>query len=308
MFRLKPKSLITLALFSGLLAVFGFYAYVKGQKELAAKSTYPVVVVKTGLAIGDSLSEQNIDIMQWPMNLVMEGSFKNKSELVGRVVKIQLQSGEPVLETKLAPKGSMGGLLSQIPAGMRAMTVSVNVVSGVGGFVLPGARVDILATFNPGSNRAETTTATILQDVVVLAVDQTFKKANDEPITVKSVTLLVKPDQAERLTLASTEGKLQLILRNLGDSDSTSTKGAMISQLGSRPTPEKPKVAAAPVRRAPKIVQVTPPPPPVVAPKPEPVVEKAPEPKPKIVEVIRSNQRTQLQFDDSGQMVPDKKR
>jgi pilus assembly protein CpaB len=305
MILLKPKYLIPLALVSGFIATYGVFAYLNDQRAMNSSTKRPIVIVKQALAIGDSLSELSMDVKLWPVDLIMEGSFSTKTELIGRVVKTELQAGEPVLETKLAPKGSMGGLLSQIPSGMRAMTVSVNVVSGVGGFVLPRTRVDILATITDRKDSDNTSTRTILQDVMVLAVDQTFRKKDDDPITVKSVTLLVTPAQAEKLTLASMEGKLQLVLRTAGDTDSTSTKGATISQLNSGPikAPEE-----KPVVRVKKKVQPAPPPPPQPVPQPAPaVVVKPPEPKPKVVEVIRSNQRSQIEFDESGQTIPDKK-
>lgn len=309
MFLFKPKFLIPLALFSGLLSTYGVWGYLREQEtEIMRKAgeAQPVVVAALNLAFGDSLSELNMEVRKFPKELVPAGSFATEPEIMGRVIKTDIVAGEPILDAKLAPDGSAGGVLSQIPPGMRAMTVAVNVVSGVGGFVLPKSRVDILATISQQQNREETTTRVLLQDVLVLAVDQTFRKNDDDPVTVKSVTLLVSPEQAEKLALASTEGKLQLVLRNTADSASITTSGARLNSFIQGAAPPK---AAAPVRAAPRArPQTRAAEAPVAAPAPAPKAAEPPPPKTKVIEVIRSNERTRVEFDESGQPIPEKKR
>jgi len=312
MFFFKPKFLIPLALFLAFLATYGVYFYLKQREAELGKMNaekLPVVAAAKILAFGDSLSADNLEIKYYPPDILPAGSFKTKEEVVGRVLKIDLAIGEPILETKLAPEGSLGGVLTQIPTGMRAMTVPVSVVSGVGGFVLPRTRVDILATIKPPDSSRDPVTRTILQDVLVLAVDQEYRKNDTDPIVVKSVTLLVDPVQAERLTLASTEGKLQLILRNTADSDTTKTTGVKLGQFTGTGSASR-EEAPAPRRTTRAQARVNPAPAPAPAPAPviKPAEVKEPDPKTKRVEVIRSNQRSQVEFDESGQTLQDKKR
>ncbi len=305
MFLFKPKFVIPLALFSGLLASYGVYGYMK-QQEMKMKQTVvttPVVVAAIGLSFGDSLYDDNMALKNWPEGLVPEGSFRTKAELAGRVLKTDVVAGEPLLVSKLASTGSDGGVQSQIPPGMRAMTVAVNVVSGVGGFVLPKTKVDVLVTINSRREQEQAVTKVLLQDILVLAVDQTSKKKDDDPVTVKSVTLLVTPEQAEKLALGAAEGKLQLTLRNIADTAPTKTSGARISQITSGGEPEKKPPAPRVVRPAP--APKTAAPEPLV--KPAVVEEKPSPPKHKVIEIIRSNVRSDVTFDEQGREVKTKK-
>ncbi len=278
MFLLKLKYVIPLALVTGFLATYGVFNYLAGIEDPNRKPEivmHQVVVASRDLLAGVTLSEIDLKVSEWPEQIVPVGSFENLDLIRGRVIKTDISSGEPVLLTKLAPEGSSGGISSIIPEGMRALTVAVNVVSGVSGFILPRARVDVLVTMAPTTKKAENTTKTILQNVEVLAVDQTYKQNEDEPITVKSVTLLVTPEEAEKLALASNEGKLQLSLRGSVDAQVYDTNGVKMSQL------IKPKTQ--PTYR-----------PPVTS---KPKVEKAPE-EPKVVEIYRANVRSEVEFDE----------
>jgi pilus assembly protein CpaB len=279
MFLLKPKVVIPLALVSGLLTTYGVFQYLKQQEnpnEEPEIVTRSVVVASKNLLAGTSLSVTDMMVRDWPMEIIPEGSYETMEEIEGRVVKIAVSSGEAILTSKLTPEGSGGGVAALIPEGMRALTVAVNVVSGVGGFILPGTRVDVLVTVAPSSKKTENTTKTILQNVEVLAVDQTYANDSDEPITVKSVTLLVLPEEAEKLALASNEGKLQLSLRSGVDSELASTKGVQMGQLISQPKPKRtyrPKPASKP-----KVVEV---------------VDQT-----KVVEIIRANVRSEVEFEE----------
>jgi pilus assembly protein CpaB len=279
MFLLKPKYVIPLAIVSGVLTTYGVYSYLKLQGEPAKEDevvTRQVVVAARDIAVGTALEEVDLMVRQWPTEIVPEGSYEDPDSLQGRVIKTDVTLGEAILTSKLAPEGSGGGIASLIPAGMRALTVAVNVVSGVGGFILPKTRVDILVTVAPTSKKAENTTRTILQNVEVLAVDQTYKDNGDEAITVKSVTLLVTPEDAEKLALAGNEGKLQLALRSNVDAELHSTSGVKMSQLISKPRPAQ--KSSSRKSSKPKVVKNT--------------------PSQKVVEVIRANVRSEIEFEE----------
>ena len=180
---------------------------------------------------------------------------------------------------------SCSGFAAAIPAGMRAMTVAVNVVSGVSGFILPHARVDVLATVSSTGDKEESTTTTILENLEVLAVDQTVDTKGDEPITVKSVTLLVTPEQAEKLALGSYEGKLQLVLRNTADQEEAAPSGVRLKELITKNKPVQP----AP---QPRVTRTEAAPAPAVQPQP------VQEPPKQVIEVYRSNVRSEVILDE----------
>jgi pilus assembly protein CpaB len=162
---------------------------------------------------------------------------------------------------------------------MRALTVSVNNSSGVGGFILPNTRVDVLVTVSSPAQKGESTTKIILEDIKVLAVDQTFERKEDDPVIVQTVTLLVTPEDAEKLVLASTEGKLQLSLRNTSDRSVRATSGVQLKELVVKqqdPRAPKPEKVNGQSRR----------------------INRAPAPNQTVVEVIRSSQRAKVTFEN----------
>jgi pilus assembly protein CpaB len=274
------KYILPLAVFISIFATFGIYKYMQIQKEKvknARPSLQTVVIAIQDLKIGKKLEETDLSVKEWPVEVAPKGALSNKLEAVGRVVKTEVYSGEAILEAKLAPKGSEGGFASIIPTGMRAITVQVNTYSGVGGFILPNTHVDVLVTVPSPDKKEESSTKIILEDVKVLAVDQTFERERDEPIIVQSVTLLVTPEESEKLALASAEGKLSLILRNDADRAMIQTSGVRLKELVSQ---SKPSASSRPPSSNPKN-----PPPPEVA------------PEQKVVEVIRSSERTQVKFE-----------
>jgi len=286
MFLLKPNWMIPIAIITGVLATLGVYRFLQNQKQVHSKSTEPtrdVVVATRNLPMGTKLDATMIRTAEWPADLVSEGTFAVPDSVRERVVRTDIYTGEAILDSKLAPRGSASGFLGLIPPGMRAMTVAVNVVSGVSGFIWPNTRVDVLVTVTPSTDKEQATTRMILDDIQVLAVDQTFRNADDhgDPITVQSVTLLVTPDQAEKLALGSNEGKLQLTLRNLVDRQVSSSSGIKLRELINNGQ----KAPAEPVR--PKVAS---------QPKEEAVVE--PEPPPRVIEVLRSNVRSEVVLED----------
>lgn len=286
MFLLKLKFIIPLALVTALLATLGAYSYLQTQKRALEQNhaaMLPVVIAKIDLPAGSKLEESLLEARLFPAALAPEGSFKQISELAGRIVKSDIYAGEALLASRLAAEGSGGGVSAVIPPGMRAMTVAVNVVSGVSGFILPHARVDVLATVSATLDKEESSTTTILENIEVLAVDQTVTPKDDDPITVKSVTLLVNPAQAEKLALASSEGKLQLVLRNTADQQTTVTAGVSLKELINKN--ERPSGPARPSRAA-------------AAPAPAPREEPAKEPPKQVIEVYRSSTRSEVVLEE----------
>jgi pilus assembly protein CpaB len=205
-----------------------------------------VVVAAADLSLGTELRREDLRIIQWPASAAPPGAFAKPEELVGRGLVMPMIQNEPFLPMKLASKEAGAGLPPIIPPGMRAVSVRVNEVIGVAGYVLPGTHVDVLVTVNPTQQRTDVTSKLILSNVQVLAAGTKLEQTNDKskPQSVTVVTLMVDPDQAERLTLASTEGKIQLALRNPLDLANAITKGVRPAMLlGAVPNP-RPAVVA----------------------------------------------------------------
>ena len=242
-----------------------------GRGKSAAKvETVDLVVAAQPLAVGVEIKPSHLKLARVARDRVPEGPFGKIEEVVGRAVVSNVLMNEPVNTARLAERGSGFGLATAIPAGMRAVAVKVNEVVGVAGFVLPGMRVDVLVTVRPPGD-APARIATILQNVPVLSAGQHIQPdASGKAVNVPVVTLLVTSEQAEILTLAGNEGKIQLVLRNSADLALGKAPGRQLSELyGQGPkaaAPARPRpVAAAPPREPP-------PAPPPAPPAPEEVV------------------------------------
>jgi pilus assembly protein CpaB len=203
-----------LALGLGLLASVAVYKNLQARSGVSSDPGIDVIVAADDLQVGARVEEHDIKIIRIPVNDLPPGSPRRKSDVLGHGVIIPIGKGEFILPTKLAGENAGAGLPSLIPPGMRAVSVRVNDVVSVAGFVTPGTRVDVLLTGTPaGGSEPETTT--VLQNVVVLASGHTLERtATGEAQTTNVTTLLVSPDDAQRLTLAASEGHIQLILRN----------------------------------------------------------------------------------------------
>lgn len=223
------------AALSGLMAGYVALVYVSSDPtplEAASAPSQTIVVAVRDLPAGAIVRREDVGTLDWPGSAMPEGIATQPGEVVGRGLVVEVRKNEPLLAWKMADKEAGGGLPITIPEGMRALSVEVDEVIGVAGFVLPGTRVDVLATVMPGTDRRQTTTRIILQNVRALAADQTYQQDIDgEPQAVTVVTLLVTPDEAEALTLASTEGRIQLALRNTLDSEDVATRGRQITSL-----------------------------------------------------------------------------
>jgi pilus assembly protein CpaB len=212
-----------------------FYRLLVHQSETtkAAPTTVRIVLAARDLEVGQILRDDDVKLTDWP-GAVPVGATARPQDVVGRGVTTTIYAKEPVIDSRLAPKGAGGGLAAMIPQGMRAVAIRVNEVVGVSGFVVSGMRVDVLISGNsPGGNGSlGTLTKTLLQNIEVLSAGQDFKKdAEGKPVMVQVVNLLVTPEQAEQLSLASNQTTIQLILRNPLDRQVTQTPGAAMSHL-----------------------------------------------------------------------------
>lgn len=239
---------------SGILAGYVALVYVSEAPpplEAVVTSTRTAVVASRDLPAGSVIRRDDVKTVSWPGSSVPQGFATEAGDVVGRGLITEVRQNEPLLDWKLAQREAGGGLSITIPEGMRAVSVRVDEVVGVAGFVLPGTRVDVLVTVVPSSDRMQSITRTILTNIRTLAADQRYQQDIDgEPRYVTVVTLLVNPEQAETLTLAATEGRIQLALRNALDSGETVTQGRRIASLVAGPAPP-PAPARAPTRAAP---------------------------------------------------------
>ncbi len=252
-----------------------------------------LVVTTRPLGVGVMIKTADVKVVKIAGSAFPKGGFSKIEDVLDRPVISNMLLEEAILEGRLAAKGSGLGLAPTIPVGMRAVTVRVNDIAGVAGFVLPGMRVDVLVTGHPPTSEGDMT-STVLQNMLVLSAGTTIQPdARGQAIQAPSVTMLATPEQAELLTLAGNDGKIQLVLRNSSDEGMEKTEGRVVSELyGNRRAP-KPVEAPTFVPRAPAapkpVAAVLPPPAPVV-PAPAPVI--APPPPPDQVVMIRGTQRT----------------
>lgn len=238
--------MLAAALASGGLAALLAMRYL--QQKAIPLAAQPIrssmVVAARGLPVGTIIADQHVKTIEWTGGALPLGYLGNPQEAVGRGLMTDLQENEPLLESKLAPKGAGGGLPIIISEGKRALTMRVNEVSGVAGFVTPNTRVDVLLTMENVNTGGEQATRIIMQDMRVLAAGQSIQPDNEgKPQSVPVVTFLVSPEQAETLALAAQQGSIQLALRNQLDTTEVKTPGARRSTLMRGPG------AAGPARR-----------------------------------------------------------
>jgi pilus assembly protein CpaB len=213
----------------------------------AAPRMTQVALAAHNLEIGAVLRDTDIQMADWP-GTIPAGASAHPQDFVGRGVLTSIYSKEPIIESRLAPKGAGGGLASMIPQGMRAFAVRVNDVVGVAGFVTPGMRVDVVINGNaPGVDGTLGTLArTLMQNVEVLSAGQDIKKdAEGKPMPTQVVTLLVTPEQAEKLSLAANQTTIQLVLRNPIDRQTAQLPGSALRYLFTGGSPKAPETGAA---------------------------------------------------------------
>ena len=290
---------LTGAVLCGLLAVMLVTRYL-ASVQAYARDLNNVVVAKTEIPVGAKITVEQLALLPIPNGSAPEGAFRKLEEAVDRVAVIPIGVREPITNNKLAPVGTESGLSAVIPPGFRALTVKVDEVVGVSGFVMPGSYVDVVAVIIPvaaAQSAQGPISKIVLQNIKVLANGQNIDKPKDEreANSVKAVTLQVTPEQAEKLALAASEGKLQLVMRSQIDQGDEQTpgvnkRGLLTGEKATQaPEPgslksEQPKSESKPVRRvsaAPKPVAAAP------APQPTPRTQ---------VEMIEGAKKRNVEF------------
>ncbi len=259
-----------------------------------------IVVAARDLQRGELIKDPDLKVVNWGASSLPKGAMADKKAVLGRGVVSEIASGEPVLEGRLAPKEAGAGLAPSIPVGKRAVSLRVNDVVAVAGYVIPGSRVDVLVIGNaPGQTPQGSEIRTILQNIEVLSAGTNIQRdAEGKPVQVPVVTVLVTPEEAETLSLASTETRVQLVLRNPMDGQKSEPKGTAVARLFRDlppPAVARPATSSVQVR---KIVQRKP----AVA--PAPVVP--PPPPPIVVELLRGPSRSSEKFEERDKKERDK--
>jgi pilus assembly protein CpaB len=266
------------------LLVSGIFYQITVRANSPRKEKYEtkdLVVATTDLPLGATVKPSDLHIVKWPADTYPKGGFSKIEDVVDRAVVSNILADEPLVAGRLSEKNAGVGLSSVIPPGMRAVSVAVNNVIGVAGFVLPGTRVDVLVTGQaPGGGDNNRMTTTVLENILVISAGTKMQPdARGQPENVPVVTMLVTPEQAELLTLAANEGRIQLVLRNPTDDKAQKPSGVRVSTLYSGSAPEKPKEQPRPRPVRVMTAVATPPPPP-----PPPPVKQQ-------VEIIRGEKR-----------------
>jgi pilus assembly protein CpaB len=260
----RPWFMLVLALTSGVVAALLALRYLR-ERTTPLMASEPkranIVLSARSLPVGSVVTERDVKVVSWPGDAVPSGYIRSVKDAVGRGIITPVAENEPLLEAKVSTKDAGGGLPIIIREGMRAVSVRVDEVIGVAGFVLPGTRVDVMLTLDKSPERPQAITKTLLQNVQTLAAGQSVTRDKEgKPQTVTVITLLVSPDDAELLALASKEGRLQLALRNMLDTLAVSTTGARADRLSpnlesTSGRPQRTRSAAPTPRTNPTVVE-----------------------------------------------------
>src|SRR5688572_5192945 len=243
------------------LATFGVYRVLENTKASSRIATRPLVVAAKNLPEGSSIDRTSLSVREWPVATIPAGAYASADSLIGRVTRVAVFEGEPMVPGRLAPSGTGPGIEVKITPGKRAMALRINDVAGVSGLIQPNSRVDVLVNIRSEGGAGRQVSKLFMENMRVLSVGTTLERnAEGKAIEAASAALEVTPEEAERLAVAVNQGSIQLVLRGYGDPDSVRTKGAnstdILSQLGSAPTRvvEAPR---APRRSAPRVAPAT---------------------------------------------------
>ncbi|MDD2845610.1 MAG: Flp pilus assembly protein CpaB [Rhodoferax sp.] len=281
---MKSKRAIIMLALSVLLGIAAVLLAARWMGQQAASDKTTVLVASRDMELGQAITPTMLESVPWPKGAVPTGAFDDPKKLEGRVVRVSIFKGEPVLSPKLAPEGTKAGLDSVIKEGHRAITVKVNEVVGVAGFLAPGSYVDLLVNFR--DERDKPMSRVVLERIMVLAIAQEAQRPDEtKPRVVNAVTLEVTPEQAEKIDLARNIGTLSLILRNQVDTQDAATTGIHQQDLFAAATP--PPVAASAPAPVKKVVRRTP---------AKPVAAKPIDESSGRVEVIRGLQKATADF------------
>jgi len=285
---------VGVAVLLAMLASVGAYKFLSGQSRVAEQArlqTVGIVVAVVDIPLGSTINANQVTVSAWPKDNYPKDAIADPKIVVGRVALRDFFRGEPVIESKLVPLNKSTGLLSlKVPAGMRAFSIKVNEVVGVGGFIVPDSRVDVVVTTTPSQNSPEKIAKIVLEDIRVLAAGQVIEQKENKPVTVNTVTLALLPEEAEKLALAGNDGVIQLVMRNFADNvlvlTGGSNKGRLLSSY--RNAPLVPEAAPAKGDKPRRVSRKA----------PSPAAASAPPPKKAyMVEVIKGNKRTEEKVD-----------
>ncbi len=306
----RYRFVLYLALAVAAAATFGVYRVLTAMRASSHVATRPVVVAAMDIAEGEALTSATMVVAQWPEVTVPAGVYDRPDSLLGRVARVAIFKGEPMVPGRLAPNGTTAGLEVKITPGKRAMAVRIDDVAGLSGLIQPNSRVDVLVTIrDQATEKLEQVSKLFMSNMRVLSMGTEVQRGADgKAISATTAALEVTPDEAERLAVAMREGAIQLVMRGYGDPDSISTDGAdagdVLAQLRGGRTARRnaPPVAPKPVAPVVRKVVVAPPPPvaaPVEAPKPV-------KPESTTVRVYRGSQMSQQAFPagDSAKRKP----
>ena len=252
----KPKAVIiagVLAVLVAAVAAYALYTYLRGQEQklTEAVATDRIVIATVEIPMGTTINMTQVKTADWPKANMPQGAYPASDQVIGRTSTQTFLPGDAITDTKLMPKeGPVGIMTYKIPEGHRAMTVGVDQVAGVAGFLNPGNIVDVvLIAAPPGSNQQ--IGKIVLQNVPILAIGQIVEQKEGKPVVVPTVTVDVTPEDAEKLAIASTQGRLQLVLRRLGDKEIAKTTGTTVSRVIGGISGRPVRVASGKVTRAP---------------------------------------------------------
>lgn len=249
----------TLVLYGALIvaavATYGAYRMLGSMREASRQPTRTIVVAAKDVPEGVIFDRIALATKTWPVEAVPVGAFSSMDSVVGRVTRIPVFAGEPIVPGRLAPTGAGGGLEMKIAPGTRAMAVKINDVAGISGLLQPNSRVDVLVTLPEDQDKNSQMAKLFMENMRVLSVGTSVQRDNDgKPNTATTVTLGVTPEEAERLAVAMNRGTIQLVMRGYGDPDTVRTRGAtsrdVLAQLrGQSAEPVLPAVVRQPSRR-----------------------------------------------------------
>lgn len=282
------KRLLTVVLAAILVALVItaiFYQITVGRRPVRAEAEQKALVVaKADLPMGAMITAEDVRLVDYPVNAFPQGGFETIEDVIDRSVTGQILANEPVIAGRVTDKGAGFGLAPLIEEGYRAIAVAVNQVSGVSGFILPGSKVDVLLTARGVGGTTENLTTTVLENVLVLSTGHSQEAdANGQPQNVPVVNMLLKPEDARLLTLATQEGRIQLVLRNPKDDE------ALLAE--DRPVTSTADLFAGLVQKPRPVIRTQRPAPVVMAPPPPPVRE---------IEMIRGDKRSTETLEDSA--------
>jgi pilus assembly protein CpaB len=260
--QIRTLIVVAVAVVVASIASFAMYRVIQQMpvREIEVASVTAVIAARN-IPVGTMLVKEDLKIVAWPARNPIQGGFKSIEQVTNRGLISPVAENEPITEGKLAPLGAGAGLAPTIPAGMRAISVRVNEVIGVAGFVIPGSRVDLVITVTDPYTK-NTITKAVVNNIEVLTAgsrfDQEASRSEGKPIQASVVTLLATPQDAEKIGLAASEGSITLTLRNPLDVTPTETQGARLAGLLGNPSP--PPIEKRVDGR--RVVQAVPPPPP----------------------------------------------